>query len=308
MQPGVFNLDVSFAAEQHGLYYAPDPSSQSVCTIGGNVAFNSGGAHCFKYGMTLNHVLGLRAVLPTGEVITLGGRSLEQVGSDLTGAYVGSEGLFGIALEPFSDRRADIVDNRLAVPLQRVRLLMQPQVQWEPVRITPNENVPTLVDEIVGSTTNGGPTLLGARSVRLVPALPGVVSDGIVDAIQENRRAAALFSLPFGLRAMARLSPNDRQEGGLGPGVDTALHEPDFGRSIAARQVRLVARDIASAPEANASRYMPGVLRQLANFEANQSGLAGRHGATHGGRARQGQQRRVAARVGRLALHDRDPA
>jgi glycolate oxidase len=99
VQPGVFNLDVSFAAEPYGLYYAPDPSSQAVCTIGGNVAFNSGGAHCFKYGMTLNHVLGLRAVLPTGEVITLGGRSLEQAGPDLTGAYVGSEGLFGIALE-----------------------------------------------------------------------------------------------------------------------------------------------------------------------------------------------------------------
>jgi glycolate oxidase len=99
VEPGVFNLDVSFAAQPYGLYYAPDPSSQSVCTIGGNIAFNSGGAHCFKYGMTLNHVLGLRAVLPDGEVVTLGGRSLESAGPDLVGAYVGSEGLFGIALE-----------------------------------------------------------------------------------------------------------------------------------------------------------------------------------------------------------------
>jgi glycolate oxidase len=99
VQPGVFNLDVSVAAQAYGLYYAPDPSSQAVCTIGGNVAFNSGGAHCFKYGMTLNHVLGLRAVLPTGDVIRLGGRSLESVGPDLVGGYVGSEGLFGIALE-----------------------------------------------------------------------------------------------------------------------------------------------------------------------------------------------------------------
>src|SRR5262249_2227558 len=73
VEPGVFNLDVSAAALPHGLYYAPDPSSQAVCTIGGNVAFNSGGAHCFKYGMTLNHVLGLRAVLPDGSVVTLGG-------------------------------------------------------------------------------------------------------------------------------------------------------------------------------------------------------------------------------------------
>jgi glycolate oxidase len=99
VEPGVFNLDVSVAAMPHDLYYAPDPSSQSVCTIGGNVAYNSGGAHCFRYGMTLNHVLGLKAVLPDGEIVSLGGRSLEGVGPDLVGGYVGSEGLFGIALE-----------------------------------------------------------------------------------------------------------------------------------------------------------------------------------------------------------------
>ncbi len=98
VQPGVTNLAVSAAAAPHGLYYAPDPSSQSVCTIGGNVAFNSGGAHCLKYGMTANHVLGLTAVLPTGEVVTLGSASTEGLGPDLTGLFVGSEGLFGIAL------------------------------------------------------------------------------------------------------------------------------------------------------------------------------------------------------------------
>jgi glycolate oxidase len=99
VEPGVINLDISAAAEPHGLYYAPDPSSQSVCTIGGNVAFNSGGAHCFRHGMTANHVLGLEAVLPDGELVRLGGDSVEDVGPDLTGLFVGSEGLFGIALE-----------------------------------------------------------------------------------------------------------------------------------------------------------------------------------------------------------------
>ncbi|MGQ0736402.1 MAG: FAD-linked oxidase C-terminal domain-containing protein [Acidobacteriota bacterium] len=99
VEPGVINLDVTAAAAPYGLYYAPDPSSQSICTIGGNVAFNSGGAHCFRHGMTANHVLGLRAVLPDGETVELGGDSLEQVGPDLTGLFVGSEGLFGIALE-----------------------------------------------------------------------------------------------------------------------------------------------------------------------------------------------------------------
>jgi len=99
VEPGVVNLAVTALAAPHGLYYAPDPSSQSVCTIGGNVAFNSGGAHCFRHGMTANHVLGLRVVLGDGTVVTLGGDSLEQAGPDLTGVFPGSEGLFGVALE-----------------------------------------------------------------------------------------------------------------------------------------------------------------------------------------------------------------
>ncbi|HXF63544.1 MAG TPA: FAD-linked oxidase C-terminal domain-containing protein [Caldilineaceae bacterium] len=99
VEPGVINLDVSRAAARYGLYYAPDPSSQLICTIGGNIAFNSGGAHCLKYGMTANHVLGIKAVLPDGSVVQLGGESLEMVGPDLTGFFVGCEGLFGIALE-----------------------------------------------------------------------------------------------------------------------------------------------------------------------------------------------------------------
>lgn len=99
VEPGVINLAVTAAAQPHGLHYAPDPSSQSICTIGGNVAFNSGGAHCLKYGMTSNHVLGVKAVLATGEVVEFGGESREQIGPDWTGLFVGNEGLFGIALE-----------------------------------------------------------------------------------------------------------------------------------------------------------------------------------------------------------------
>ena len=99
VEPGVINLSVTKAAAPHGLLYAPDPSSQTVCTIGGNVAFNSGGAHCLKYGMTSNHVLGLKVVLPDGSIDQLGGRSLESIQPDYVGMFVGSEGLFGIALE-----------------------------------------------------------------------------------------------------------------------------------------------------------------------------------------------------------------
>jgi glycolate oxidase len=99
VEPGVVNLEVTKATAPYGLYYAPDPSSQLICTIGGNLAFNAGGAHCLKYGMTSNHVLGLKAVLPDGEVVTLGGESLEDSDLNLAGLFVGSEGLFGVALE-----------------------------------------------------------------------------------------------------------------------------------------------------------------------------------------------------------------
>jgi glycolate oxidase len=99
VEPGVVNTQVSIAAGPHGLHYVPDPSSQTICTIGGNVAFNSGGAHCLKYGMTSNHVLGLRAVLATGEVVQWGGPSRETIGPDWCGLFTGNEGLFGIALE-----------------------------------------------------------------------------------------------------------------------------------------------------------------------------------------------------------------
>jgi glycolate oxidase len=99
VQAGFINLQVSSLAAPYGLYYAPDPSSQPVSTIGGNLAFNSGGAHCLKYGMTSNHVLAARVVLPTGEVVELGSESLEGTGPDWLGLFVGSEGLLGIATE-----------------------------------------------------------------------------------------------------------------------------------------------------------------------------------------------------------------
>jgi glycolate oxidase len=97
LEPGVTNLEVTAAVAAHGFYYAPDPSSQQVCTIGGNVAENSGGAHCLKYGFTVNHVTGLEVVLPDGELVRLGGKSLDPDGPDLMGVFVGSEGTLGIA-------------------------------------------------------------------------------------------------------------------------------------------------------------------------------------------------------------------
>ncbi len=99
VEPGVINLHVTQAVAAHGYFYAPDPSSQSVCTIGGNVAENAGGAHCLKYGFTANHVLGLKVVLPDGSIAELGGPTLDTPGYDLPGIFVGSEGTLGVAIE-----------------------------------------------------------------------------------------------------------------------------------------------------------------------------------------------------------------
>ena len=99
VEPGVTNLAVSQAVEHAGFYYAPDPSSQIACTIGGNVAENSGGVHCLKYGVTTNNVLGCELVLMSGEVLRLGGRHLDAGGYDLLGLVTGSEGLLGVVTE-----------------------------------------------------------------------------------------------------------------------------------------------------------------------------------------------------------------
>src|SRR5213075_2514409 len=98
-EPGVTNLAISQAVADAGYYYAPDPSSQIACSIGGNVAENSGGVHCLKYGMNTNNVLGCEIVLMSGEVIKVGGKSAESSGYDLMGIITGSEGLLGVVTE-----------------------------------------------------------------------------------------------------------------------------------------------------------------------------------------------------------------
>jgi glycolate oxidase len=115
-QAGATNLSISQAAEQYGLYFAPDPSSQSASTVGGNLAENAGGPHCLKYGMTTNHVLGVNVVLPDGRVTTFGGRGRSHVGLDLLGIFVGSEGTLGLATEAVLQLvpRAQAVETMLA--------------------------------------------------------------------------------------------------------------------------------------------------------------------------------------------------
>jgi hypothetical protein len=186
------------------------------------------------------------------------------------------EHLFGVAFESPSDNKPDIIDNRLSVQLNRVRLLLQPQVQWEPVRIEPILNVPTLVEEIAHSKWNGGLTLIGADSTKLVPVLPAPLSDEIIEAIRGFSPAAALFSLPFGLRAMASLNfivtkVGDPPGEDFIPATDTLLNEPAFTDFTSARQIRLIARGRFGG--FSTDRVMPGITRQLQNLAGNASGL-----------------------------------
>src|ERR1700722_5175516 len=97
VEPGVINLNVTARVAPEGYFYAPDPSSQVVCSIGGNVAENSGGAHCLKYGFTTTHVVGMEVVLPDGSLVHLGDKTVDRPGYDLSGVFVGSEGTLGIA-------------------------------------------------------------------------------------------------------------------------------------------------------------------------------------------------------------------
>lgn len=99
VQPGVTNLGITYAVQHEGFYYAPDPSSQIACSIGGNVAENSGGVHCLKYGLTTNNVLGIEMVLMNGEIVRLGGKYLDAPAYDLLGLMTGSEGLLGVVTE-----------------------------------------------------------------------------------------------------------------------------------------------------------------------------------------------------------------
>src|ERR1700747_847539 len=136
-QPGVTNLAITQAVEIAGFYYAPDPSSQIACTIGGNVAENSGGVHCLKYGVTTNNVLGREMVLMDGEVVRLGGKHLDSGGYDLAGVLTGSEGLLGVG------------------PEVTVRILKRPQTARAAViGFAASEDGGECVAKIIGSGTH----------------------------------------------------------------------------------------------------------------------------------------------------------
>jgi glycolate oxidase len=155
VQVGIFNLDISTILSPLGYYYAPDPASQKACSLGGNIAENAGGPHCFKYGVTSNHVLGIEVVLPGGEIVWLGGKNADSLGLDLTGAFVGSEGTLGIATTAI------------------LRILRKP------------EAVKTML-AVCGSVQDGANVVSAIVAAGLVPATLEMVDNRTINAIEDS--------------------------------------------------------------------------------------------------------------------------
>ena len=168
VEPGVLNLDLTHAVAHLGLHYAPDPSSQQSCTVGGNVATNSGGPHCLLYGVTSAHVLAIEVVLADGSIALLGGLDAEPAGYDLRGAFVGSEGTMGIA-------------TRIAVRLTPT----PPAVRTLLLDFLAVEDAAATVSGIFGELGRWG-TIPGSITRSLSPRVPA--------ALRKSRRCAAALS------------------------------------------------------------------------------------------------------------------
>jgi len=195
VEPGVVNLDLSKHLRPLGFHFAPDPSSQQACTIGGNVANNSGGPHCLAYGVTTQHVLALDVVLPDGELVSLGGIDAEPDGYDLRGAFIGGEGTLGIA-------------TRIAV------------------RITPNPSAVRTLLLAFGSIEGAANTVSGVIAAGIVPAAMEVMDRPITEAVENfvhagypTDAAAVLLAEVDGLEAGTRTDAERITEIGLANGA-----------------------------------------------------------------------------------------
>jgi glycolate oxidase len=236
VEPGVVNAQVSQAAAPHGLHFSPDPSSQLICTIGGNVAFNSGGAHCLKYGMTSNHVLGLRAVLATGEVVEWGGMSRENVGPDWCGLFTGNEGLFGIALEitlqllPRPERfhtvlagyasleqAGNAVSAIIASGLLPGAIEIMDALALEAAKASVNAEYPAGCEAVLIVELEGPRESVAVDSGRLDAILAGSGAVGIRVAANAGERMAIWKGRKNAFSAVGRLSPDFIVQDGVVP-------------------------------------------------------------------------------------------
>lgn len=252
-QAGVVNLWISRRVQNDGLHYAPDPSSQGACTIGGNVAENSGGPHTLKYGVTTNHVLGVELVLPSGEVVQLGGAVEERPGYDLTGLVVGAEGTFGIvtratlrltrtpeayrtllAVFDSVDAASEAVSGIIAAGIVPAALEMMDQLILAAVESAFHAGLPTDAGAVLLVELDGAEAGLDehARRVRDVCQRHGARE--IRSAASDAERALLWKARKRAFGAVGRLAPNYCTQDGVVP----RTRVPDILRAIAATAAR----------------------------------------------------------------------
>jgi glycolate oxidase len=237
VEAGVVNLSVTNAVKQHRLLYAPDPSSQMACTIGGNVAENSGGPHTLKYGVTTNHVLGVELVLPNGDVVELGGPVEDIPGYDLTGLVVGAEGTFGI------------------VTKATLRLVRQPEA-WK-----------TLLG-IFESVDDATASVSGIISAGIIPAALEMMDQLIVGAVE----AAFHFGFPTDAGAVLIVELD-----GLAAGLDAqAQRVAEICRANRARDVRVAKDETERAALWKSRKRAFGAVGRLAPNYCTQDGVVPR--------------------------------
>jgi glycolate oxidase subunit GlcD len=238
VQPGMINANLTTAVEPFGLYYAPDPSSQSACTLGGNVAENSGGPHCLKYGVTSRYVTGLTVVTYEGKIVELGGFGRESGGYDLLGLFVGSEGCFGIATEI------------------EVRLLPRP------------EGVRTLL-AIFDRLGDAGSAVTEIMAEGLLPAALEIIDGPTIRAVE-----ASVFAAGFPTDAEAALVIEfDGIEAGLASDVERAVVQC---RAAGAREVRIADSEEERLALWKGRKKAFGAMGQIANDLMVQDGTVPR--------------------------------
>ncbi|HXP94140.1 MAG TPA: FAD-linked oxidase C-terminal domain-containing protein [Candidatus Binatia bacterium] len=242
VQPGVINLDVSKHLSPAGYYYAPDPSSQSVCSIGGNVAENSGGAHCLKYGFTLNHVLAVTMVLAGGEVVEIGSAAPDPLGYDLTSAVVGSEGLLGIVTEvvvrflrkpqatrtvfatfPSTDEAGEAVSRIIAAGIVPAAIEMMDQLAIEAIVAATGVDWPLDVGAALLMDVDGITAEVEHCAKAAIALLRESGALEIRDPRDENERALMWKGRKGAFAAMGRISPNYYVQDGVIPRSEIAV-------------------------------------------------------------------------------------
>jgi glycolate oxidase len=253
VQAGVVNQSVTNAVRAHGLCYAPDPSSQPACTIGGNVAENSGGPHTLKYGVTTNHVLGVELALPSGEIVTLGGAVEERPGYDLLGLVVGAEGTFGIVtratlrlvrtpeahrtlLAVFASVAAasEAVSGIIAAGIVPAALEMMDQLIIEAVEAAYRVGLPTDAGAVLLVELDGPSAGLDVQVERVATVCRATGVREVRVARDEAERAALWKCRKRAFGAVGRLAPNYCTQDGVVP----RTRVPDILRDIAATAAR----------------------------------------------------------------------